>query len=120
MDAFNLAEDILDKKKIYNKFGEHEHIKQLAKMKIYDDYSDEEFCKFLSKRELDKLKKRIANYLLDTSDKLSPFTKIPEQLARLDTLKLQAESDKDDKKSLQLKSLDDHLVKKMNEYEPYL
>ena len=120
MDAFNLAEDILDKKKIYNKFGEHEHIKQLAKMKIYDDCSEEEFCKFLSKRELDKLKKRIANYLLDTSDKPSPFTKIPEQLARLDTLKLQAESDKDDKKRLQLKSLDDHLVKMMAEYEKYL
>ena len=71
-------------------------------MKLYEDLSEDDFCKVLSKKEFNGLKKRIANYLLDTSNNFSPFTKIPEQLARLDTLKLYAENAKDDKKSKQL------------------
>ena len=57
--------------------------------------------------------------MLDTSNNFSPFTKIPEQLARLDTLKLYAENAKDNKKSKQLQELDDYLVKMMNDYEQY-
>ena len=58
--------------------------------------------------------------MLDKSDRYSPFTKIPEQLARLDTLKLNAENAKDDNKSRQLQELDDHLVGMMNTYEKYI
>ena len=74
----------------------------------------------LSKKELNKIKKRIANYLLDKSERYSPFTKIPEQLARLDTLKLNAENAKDDKKMKQLEELDEYLVKMMSAYEKYI
>ena len=91
----------------------------LAKMKLYEDLSEDDFCKVLSKKEFNRLKKRIANFLLDTSNSFSPFTKIPEQLARLDTLKLYAENAKDDKKSEQLRELDNYLVNMMNDYEQY-
>ena len=89
-------------------------------MKLYEDLTENDFCKVLSKKELNKIKKRIANYLLDKSDNYSPFTKIPEQLSRLDTLKLNAENDKDDNKSKKLQELDDFLVKMMNDYEKYI
>ena len=42
------------------------------------------------------------------------------QLARLDTLKLNAENAKDDSKSKQLEELDNYLVKMMNTYEKYI
>ena len=118
MNDFNLAKELSDKKKIFNNF-KNEEVKMLAKMKLYEDLSEDDFCKVLSKKEFNRLKKRIANYLLDTSNSFSPFTKIPEQLARLDTLKLYAENAKDDKKSKQLQELDDYLVKMMNDYEQY-
>ena len=54
---------------------------------------------------------------MDTADSPSAFTKIPAQLARLDTLKLQADSDKDDKKLSQLQKLDTYLVGMMNHFE---
>ena len=118
MSDFNLAKELSDKKKIFNNF-KNEEVKMLAKMKLYEDLSEDDFCKVLSKKEFNRLKKRIANYLLDTSNNFSPFTKIPEQLARLDTLKLYAENAKDDKKSEQLQELDNYLVKMMNDYEQY-
>ena len=89
-------------------------------MKMYEDLTEDDFCKVLSKKELNKIKKRIANYLLDKSDRYSPFTKIPEQLSRLDTLKLHAENDKDDNKSNHLQELDNYLVGMMNTYEKYI
>ena len=119
MSDFNQAKEVSDKKKIFNNF-KHEDIKTLAKMKLYEDLTENDFCKVLSKKELNKIKKRIANYLLDKSDNYSPFTKIPEQLSRLDTLKLNAENDKDDNKSKKLQELDDYLVKMMNDYEKYI
>ena len=118
MKDFNLAKELSDKKKIFNNF-KNEEVKMLAKMKLYEDLSEDDFCKVLSKKEFNRLKKRIANYLLDTSNNFSPFTKIPEQLARLDTLKLYAENAKNDKKSEQLQELDNYLVKMMNDYEQY-
>ena len=119
MRDFNEAKEVSDKKKAFNNF-KHEDIKTLAEMKLYEDLTEDDFCKVLSKRELSKIKKRIANYLLDKSDRYSPFTKIPEQLARLDTLKLNAENAKDDNKSRQLQELDDYLVVMMNTYEKYV
>ena len=75
---------------------------------------------FLSPHDSKGGASRIANYLLDKSDSYSPFTKIPEQLSRLDTLKLHAENDKDDNKSKKLQELDDYLVGMMNDYEKYI
>ena len=119
MRDFNEAKEVSDKKKVFNDF-KHEDIKTLAEMKMYEDLTEDDFCKVLSKKELNKIKKRIANYLLDKSESYSPFTKIPEQLSRLDTLKLNAENAKDDNKSRQLQELDDHLVGMMNTYEKYI
>ena len=119
MRDFNQAKEVSDKKKVFINF-KHEDIKTLAEMKMYEDLTEDDFCKVLSKKELNKIKKRIANYLLDKSDSYSPFTKIPEQLSRLDTLKLHAENDKDDNKSKKLQELDDYLVGMMNDYEKYI
>ena len=119
MGDFNQAKEVSDKKKIFANFN-NEDIKTLAEMKLYEDLTEDDFCKVLSKKDLNKIKKRIANYLLDKSDNYSPFTKIPEQLSRLDTLKLNAENDKDDNKSKKLQELDDYLVKMMNDYEKYI
>jgi len=118
MRDFNQAKEVSDKKKVFSDFM-NEDIKKLAEMKMYEDLTEDDFCKVLSKKEFNKLKKRIANFLLDTSNSFSPFTKIPEQLARLDTLKLYAENAKDDKKSEQLQELDNYLVNMMNDYEQY-
>ena len=46
----------------------------LAKMKLYEDLSEDDFCKVLSK-EFNRLKERIANYLLDTSNSFSLLQK---------------------------------------------
>ncbi len=119
MRDFNEAKEVCDKKKVFSNF-KHEDIKTLAEMKMYEDLTEDDFCKVLSKKELNKIKKRIANYLLDKSERYSPFTKIPEQLARLDTLKLNAENAKDDKKMKQLEELDEYLVKMMSAYEKYI
>ncbi len=116
---FNRAKEISDKKREFFNFKNLD-IKKLAEMKLYEDLSENDFCKVLSKKDLNRVKNRIANWLLDKSDRSTPFTKIPEQLARLDTLKLNAENDKDDNKAKQLQDLDNYLVDKMNEFEKYL
>ena len=93
-DAFNLADSLQEKKKLFNMFKRDE-IKTLAEMVIYEEYNEEEFIKILSKRDYTKIKKRIAKIILDPDGDASVFTNIPTQFARLDTLKVQAENDED-------------------------
>ena len=119
MEAFSEAETLNDKKLLFNKF-KSDDLKILAEMKLYEDHDKDEFFKILSPNHFKRLEKRIAKHLLDTSDTHSAFTKIPEQLSRLDTLKLQADSDKDDKKLAQLQKLDSYLVGMMNHFEAAL
>ena len=47
----------------------------------------------------------------------SPFTKIPAQLARLDTLRVITEKNEDDAKMKQLDELNKYLENMMNDYE---
>ena len=86
-------------------------------MKLFDDSSEDEFCKILSKRDYKRVKKRIATNILDMSDKPSPFTKIPAQHTRLDTLKVIAEKNDDNEKMKQLDSLDNYLENMKRIYE---
>ena len=80
-------------------------------MKLFDDNdgNEDKFCEILSKRDYKRIKKRIATNILDMSDKPSPFTKIPTQQARLDTLRVIAEKNEDHEKMKQLDSFDKYL-----------
>ena len=80
-------------------------------MKLFDDYEEDGFCEILTRRDYRRVKKRIAENILDMSDKPSPFTKIPTQQARLDTLRIVAEKNEDYEKMEQLNSLDKYLEK---------
>jgi len=119
MDAFNLADTIQEKKKLFNMFKRDE-IKTLAEMVIYEEHSEEEFIKILSKRDYTKIKKRIANFILSTDGDEKVFTNIPNQFARLDTLRVQAENDEDNEKMKKLDKLDKYLVQMQAEYERYV
>ena len=119
MDAFNLADTIQEKKKLFNMFKRDE-IKTLAEMVIYEEHSEEEFIKILSKRDYTKIKKRIANFILTTDVDESIFTNIPNQFARLDTLKVQAENDEDHEKMKKLEKLDKYLQNMQADYERYI
>ena len=110
MYQFNQNDSLQEKKRIFNLFKRGD-IKTLAEMKLFDDFSEDEFCQVLTKRDLKRVKKRIAKNILDMSDKPSPFIKIPAQQARLDTLKLVAEKNEDHEKMEQLDSLDRYLEK---------
>ena len=119
MDAFNLADTIQEKKKLFNMFKRDE-IKTLAEMVIYEEHNEEEFIKILSKKDYTKVKKRIANFILASDGDESVFTNIPKQFARLDTLKIQAEEDDDNKKMKKLEQLDRYLQNIQNDYERYI
>ena len=119
MDAFNLADTIQEKKKLFNMFKRDE-IKTLAEMVIYEEHSEEEFIKILSKRDYTKIKKRIANFILSIDGDEKVFTNIINQFARLDTLKVQAENDEDNEKMKKLDKLDKYLLKMQADYERYI
>ena len=68
-------------------------------------------------RDYKRIKKRVKNLILDTSDTPSPFTKIPAQLARLDTLRVIAEKNEDDVKMKQLDEFNKYLENMMYDYE---
>ena len=119
MDAFNLADTIQEKKKLFNMFKRDE-IKTLAEMVIYEEHNEEEFIKILSKKDYKKVKKRIANFILASDGDESVFTNIPKQFARLDTLKIQAEEDDDNEKMKKLEQLDRYLQNIQNDYERYI
>ena len=119
MDAFNLADTIQEKKKLFNMFKRDE-IKMLAEMVIYEEHSEEEFIKILSKRDYTKIKKRIANFILSTDGDEKVFTNIINQFARLDTLKVQAENDEDNEKMKKLDKLDKYLIQMQADYERYI
>ena len=57
------------------------------------------------------------NSILDTSNKHSPFTKIPEQQARIDTLRVIAEKVEDETKINQLNDLDNYLEGMKKDFE---
>jgi len=116
MNQFNQQNTFHEKKRIFNLF-KTDDIKILAEMKLFDDYEKDDFCKILTKRDYKRVKKRIAKNILDMSDKPSPFTKIPVQQARLDTLKVIAEKNEDNEKMEQLDSLDNYLEEMKHEYE---
>ena len=118
-DAFNLADSTQEKKKLFNMFKRDE-IKTLAEMVIYEEHNEEEFIKILSKKDYTKIKKRIAKIILDPDGDASVFTNIPQQFARLDTLKIQAENDEDNEKMKQLEKLDKYLINMQSDYERYV
>ena len=68
-------------------------------------------------RDYKRVKKRVGKLILDTSDTPSPFTKIPAQLARIDTLRVISEKNEDDEKMKQLDELNKYLEDMMNDYE---
>ena len=76
------------KKIIFNKF-KRDDVKILAEMSVFDNFHPTEmkdkFCDIFSLRDYKRVKKRVA-FILDTSDRSGPFTKIPEQQSRIDTL----------------------------------
>ena len=86
-------------------------------MKVFDSNEEEEFCKIFSLRDYKRIKKRIRNFILDTSDSPSPFTKIPAQQARIDTLRVIAEKNQDHEKLNQLEELDTYLENMKNNFE---
>ena len=110
MDQFNQDNSPKEKKRIFELFKSSD-IKILAEMKLFDDYEEDGFCEILTRRDYRRVKKRIAENILDMSDKPSPFTKIPTQQARLDTLRIVAEKNEDYEKMEQLNSLDKYLEK---------
>ncbi|MDC1212718.1 hypothetical protein N8016_02875 [Pelagibacteraceae bacterium] len=118
-DAFNLADSTQEKKKLFNMFKRDE-IKTLAEMIIYEEHNEEEFIKILSKKDYKKIKKRIAKIILNPDGDASVFTNIPQQFARLDTLKVQAENDEDNEKMKQLEKLDKYLINMQADYERYV
>ena len=75
---------------------------------------------YSSKKDYTKVKKRIANFILASDGDESVFTNIPKQFARLDTLKIQAEEDDDNKKMKKLEQLDRYLQNIQNDYERYI
>lgn len=119
MDAFNLADSTQEKKKLFNMFKRDE-IKTLAEMVIYEEHNEEEFIKILSKKDYKKIKKRIAKIILNPDGDASVFTNIPQQFARLDTLKVQAENEEDNEKMKQLEKLDRYLINMQADYERYV
>ena len=60
MDAFNLADTIQEKKKLFNMFKRDE-IKTLAEMVIYEEHTEEEFIKILSKGDYKRIKKSLTH-----------------------------------------------------------
>lgn len=110
MTQFNQDNTSQEKKRIFNLF-KRDDVKILAEMKLFDDNdgNEDKFCEILSKRDYKRIKKRIATNILDMSDKPSPFTKIPTQQARLDTLRVIAEKNEDHEKMKQLDSFDKYL-----------
>tara|TARA_B100001173_G_scaffold1696_2_gene1481 strand:+ start:1016 stop:2494 length:1479 start_codon:yes stop_codon:yes gene_type:complete len=116
MDQFNLNNNPKERKNIFNRF-KRDDVKILAEMKIFDNNEEEEFCKIFSLRDYKRIKKRIRNFILDTSDSPSPFTKIPAQQARIDTLRVIAEKNQDDEKLNQLEELDSYLENMKHNYE---
>ena len=59
----------------------------------------------------------MGNFILDTSDSPSPFTKIPAQQSRIDTLRVIAEKNQDHEKLNQLEELDTYLENMKNKFE---
>ena len=116
MSQFNLNNNPEERKNIFNHFT-RDDVKTLAEMKVFDNYDEEEFCKIFSLRDYKRIKKRVGKLILDTSDAPSPFTKIPAQLARLDTLRVITEKNEDDAKMKQLDELNKYLENMMNDYE---
>ena len=120
MNQFNLNNSAKERKNIFNRF-KNDDLKKLAEMKVFDNYKKEElekkFCEIFSLRDYKRVKKRVAKLILDTSDTPSPFTKIPTQLARIDTLRVIAEKNEDDEKMKQLDELNKYLEDMMNDYE---
>ncbi len=116
MSQFNLNNNPKERKNIFNRFT-RDDVKTLAEMKVFDNYDEEEFCKIFSLRDYKRIKKRVGKLILDTSDAPSPFTKIPAQLARLDTLRVITEKNEDDAKMKQLDELNKYLENMMNDYE---
>ena len=120
MNNFNLNEDPKEKKIIFNKF-KRDDVKILAEMSVFDNFHPTEmkdkFCDIFSLRDYKRVKKRVAGFILDTSDRSGPFTKIPEQQSRIDTLRVIAEKEEDENRINQLNELDTYLEKMKNEFE---
>ena len=112
---FNLNPNPKEKKKIFDEF-ERDEVKLLAKMRVFDNFEEREFCEIFSRREYKSLKKEIADLILDTSNSPSPFSKIPEQQARIDTLRVIAEKSEDEFKINQLNSFDRYLEDMKNKF----
>ena len=87
---------------------------------VNEEHNEEEFIKILSKKDYKKIKKRIANIILNPDGDASVFTNIPQQFARLDTLKVQAENEEDNEKMKQLEKLDKYLINMQSDYERYV
>jgi len=116
MNQFNLNNNPKERKNIFNRF-KRDDVKILAEMKVFDNNEEEEFCKIFSLRDYKRIKKRIRNFILDTSDSPSPFIKIPAQQARIDTLRVIAEKNQDDEKFNQLQEMDSYLENMKNNYD---
>ena len=118
MNQFNQENTPKEKKRIFSLFKRND-IKVLAEMKLFDDNdgNEDKFCQILTKRDFKRVKKRIAKNILDTSDKPSPFIKIPAQQARIDTLRVIAEKVEDETKINQLNDLDDYLERMKKDFE---
>tara|TARA_B100002052_G_scaffold169202_1_gene154020 strand:- start:2820 stop:4298 length:1479 start_codon:yes stop_codon:yes gene_type:complete len=116
MNQFNLNNNSKERKNIFNRF-KRDDVKILAEMKVFDNYDKDEFCKIFSLRDYKRIKKRVGNFILDTSDSPSPFTKIPAQQSRIDTLRVIAEKNQDHEKLNQLEELDTYLENMKNNFE---
>ena len=116
MNQFNLNNNFKERKNIFNRF-KRDDVKILAEMKVFDNYDKDEFCKIFSLRDYKRIKKRVGNFILDTSDSPSPFTKIPAQQSRIDTLRVIAEKNQDHEKLNQLEELDTYLENMKNNFE---
>jgi len=115
-NEFNLNNSPKERKNIFNRF-KRDDVKILAEMKVFDNYNKDEFCEIFTLRDYKRIKKRVGNFILDTSDTPSPFTKIPAQQSRIDTLRVIAEKNEDHEKLNQLDELDSYLENMKNSYE---
>ena len=90
-------------------------LKYLGEIVLFEEYDKEAF----TKKNYKNLRKKIAQRLLSTNTE--KFPTIPEQLARIDSLRVEIEEDGgDNEKMKRVEKINKHLEKTVKEHEKYL
>ena len=90
-------------------------LKYLGEIVLFEEYGQEAF----TQKDYKNLRKKIAQRLLSTNTE--KFPTIPEQLARIDSLRVEIEEDGGDSEKLKrVENINKHLEKTVKEHEKYL